>query len=56
MRGAPISENEGKYVYCGPHCFRIVNGVRVWQSPVPYQNAKDIILEPYQEKSTKHIL
>lgn len=32
---AYISEHEGQFVYSGPHRFRIVNGQRVWLSPVP---------------------
>lgn len=47
MKGAPISENEGRTVQCGPHTFRIVNGVRVWQSPVPQEHLREIVPDPY---------
>jgi hypothetical protein len=34
-RPLAISENEGKIVDSGPYRFRIINGRRVWLSPVP---------------------
>ena len=30
-----VSEHEGEVVDSGPHRFRIINGRRVWLSPIP---------------------
>lgn len=34
-RPACVTEHEGKIVDSGPHRFRIINGRRIWLSPVP---------------------
>jgi hypothetical protein len=44
------SEHEGKVVDAGRYRFRILNGVRIWQTPVPFETMRDIVLDPYGGK------
>jgi hypothetical protein len=48
----PVSENEGRIVTSGPHTFRIVNGVRLWLSPVPGDVQSDLVPNPYSAASS----
>lgn len=41
------SEHEGQIVNSGRHVFRIVNGVRIWLSPIPFETMRDIVADPY---------
>ena len=43
------SDHKGQLVQSGPHLFRIVNGYRVWVSPVPTDNLPDLLRHtPYR--------
>lgn len=45
MSRRPTSEHEGQIVTDGRNRFRIVNGVRVWESPPPAPLRTELLLE-----------
>lgn len=40
------SEHEGLIVQSAGHTFRIVDGRRIWLSPVPYETLREILDNP----------